>query len=219
MESMRYIDWPGLEDRLYTLCVEELRRFARSHRDETFYAFALDCNSEYGQILLCLNTPDALRQAAILYSTSPPNQEAFEAISRVMAEQFGEPYIPAPLKSVEENERDLCWSVGDWKYQGFNRSAFERAWGPFSTIVLESCFDEEEDETTFMTPTQDRFTRMACRVVVRMEIDGAFECLCKTEDFKTWVADHDELDETSWSRLESVRCEIVRSPRSQRPGS
>jgi hypothetical protein len=163
------IAWADIENRLYELCASEIRRFAKANSDETFYAFALDCNSEYGDVLLCLNTPDELRRGG----------------------------------------NDVRWSLGDWKYQGFESGEFEKAWRRYARSVTEACMEEEEDERTFLKPTQDQFMRTACRVLVRLELTNVFESLRRTDDFKTWVADHDELDEESWGRLDSVRQQMA----------
>jgi len=113
------IDWPTLEDRLFDLAAQDIKRFASKHRDETFYGFAFDCNSEYGNVLLCLNTPDSLRQTAIEYATNPPNQEAYDAIERNMEAILGRKTSSQDKPTTpEDKEKELRWSLGDWKYEG-----------------------------------------------------------------------------------------------------
>jgi hypothetical protein len=199
------IDWVKLEDRLYSLCVEEIERFAQAHADETFYGFALDCNSDYGEVFLCLNTPEDLHQRAVHYSTAPLSP-GWEEIGRRMAERFGIPYEPPPLKSVEENEDRLRWSLGDWKYHAFNSDQWHTEWEPFQEAVTDASMDEDDDDSS-SSELQTQFMRAACRVLLRLESAGVFEALQRTDDFKTWVADHDESHEDSWERLASVRRE------------
>ncbi len=202
------IDWPTLEDRLFDLAAKDIARFAAAHGNETFYGFALGCNSEYGNVLLCLNTPDFLQECATEYAAHPPNQEAFDDICRSIEETLGKKiFSEDPPTTPEDEEEELRWSLGDWKHQGFNSKGFESGWRSFERAVLDACTDEEEDEETFLTPTQDRFMRAACRVLVRLESEGVFDVLNRTSDFRTYVADHDESDEDSWGRLEMVRNE------------
>jgi hypothetical protein len=205
------IDWQALERLLVELSKADIQRFAAEHRDETFYGFAFDCNSDYGQVLLCLNSPDDLHRAAVQYSKGDtPGKEAWAEIRRKLNATLGLPLDEGPpLKTPEEEEVSLRWSLGDWKYQGFNSVDFEKGWESFEEAVSEACSDEEQDEETFMTPTQDRFMRAACRAVIRLEMTGAFDALKRTADFKTYVADHDESQEDSWSRLQAVRQELA----------
>ena len=202
------IDWEALERALVDLSKADINKFAAKHGDETFYGFAFDCNSEYGQVLLCLNSQTQLRGMAVKYSSGDtPGQDAWAKIHREMNEllkKHGVSPSEKPRKTPEEEEVALRWSLGDWKYQGFNSPKFKKIWNPFEVAVSDLCTDEQEDENTFMTPTQDRFMRAACRAVIRLESEGAFAVLKRTKDFKTYVADHDELEEESWSRLQAV---------------
>jgi hypothetical protein len=182
------IDWADLEKTLHSLCLHEIGKFAQSHRTETFYGFALDCHSDYGQVLLCLNTPEALCQMAIAYSNGSP-----------------------PRKAAEVYERELRWSLGDWKYQGFNSETFEKSWDPFQELVS-NAYDEEEPADR--TPTQERFMQSACRVLLRLESSNAFNSLQRTDDFQTLAMDHDESDSAAWERLEAVRVEMAGASRS-----
>jgi hypothetical protein len=199
------IDWRTLEDHLFSLAMADIRRFADAHRDEQFYGFAFDCNSDYGQILLCLNTQESLRETALQYATNPPNKEVWDRINKALGFPSDE-----QRETPAEYEQELCWSLGDWKYQGFNTKAFDSGWASFGTDVLNACMDEEEDKETFLKPTQDRFLRAVCRVLLRLEIEGGFQRLNRTDDFGTFVTDHDEPDEVAWHRLETVRNETRR---------
>lgn len=163
------IDWTDIENRLYELCASEIQLFAKTHSGESFYAFALDCNGEYGDVLLCLNSPDELHRSG----------------------------------------DDLRWSLGDWKYQGFETREFDKAWRRYARVITEACLEEEEDVRTFLKPTQGLFMLTACRVLIRLESANAFDVFRRTHDFKTWVADHDESDEESWTRLDNVRDQMT----------
>jgi hypothetical protein len=203
------IDWSELEDRLFDLAADDIKRFAARHPNEKYYGFALDCNSAYGNVLLCLNTPKFL-WAAVSDSHLPSEikdgyTKAKCSIEKVLGFKV---YEDDSDTTPEEREKELRRSLGDWKYQGFNSDTFDSGWRSFERAVHESCVDEQEDEETFMTPSQERFMRMACRVLVRLESAGVLNTLNRTDDFKTFVADHDESDEKSWRRLDMVRNEI-----------
>ena len=199
------IDWPALEACLFRLSAREIRRFAAAHAAETFYGFMFDCNSEYGQVLLCLNTPESLRDSAVQYATNPPLQEAFDAIRRDIEEKIGKKIFDKRTpKSAEENEKEHRWSPGDWKYQGFNSEDFDRGWDSFESAVLEQCEEEEQDEETFMRPTQVRFMEAACRILLRLERENVFGVLNRTPDFSTLARDHDEDEADARARFEEV---------------
>src|SRR5262249_3751763 len=132
-------------------------------------------------------------------------QEVWAKIHRERSERLGLPLEEEPKKTPEEEEVSLRWNMGDWKYQGFDSDNFSNGWDSFREAVSDACLDEEQDEETFMTPTQDRFMRTVCRAVIRLESEGAFDVLKRTDDFKTYVADHDESQEKSWNRLQEVR--------------
>lgn len=206
------IDWNELEDCLFNITVEQIKRFTSTHQDETFYGFALDCNSEYGNVLLCLNTPESLRQRSIEYADNSTQPSWCDKFDRDFEEILREKIIDEPEKTTPEEEaKKLRWSLGDWKYQGFSWDSedFESGWDSFEQAVLDQCTEEqendEEDEETFMTPVQEKFMLSMCRVLIRLEGCKVFNTLKLTDDFKVYVADHDEWEKESWSRLESVQ--------------
>ena len=148
-----------------------------------------DCNSVYGQILLCLNTEDDLQRQTESYKKGSLDLYADE--------------------SADDIRTRLQWNAGDWKYQDFNSPNFDKTWTPFQSAVSDICDDEEKDEETFLTPTRDRFMKSVCRVLVHLENQGAFKCLDRARDFKTFVADHDEPELESWNRLAEVRASFT----------
>lgn len=91
-------DWTPFEIALAALLEEEVRRFGAQHPDEQFYAIALDCNAQYGDILICANTPETLDARAERFAASEAGGMA--------------------------DARELMrWGVADWKYAGFNLDA------------------------------------------------------------------------------------------------
>jgi hypothetical protein len=57
--------WTDAEERLVMLFAADVARFAAGHTTERFYGFGIDCDLEKGEILLCANTPEGLREQAL----------------------------------------------------------------------------------------------------------------------------------------------------------
>lgn len=90
------IDWLLFENNLVKILEADITRFAAQHADEVFYALALDCNATSCDVLLCANTPTALRDAAMTYSKERADE------------------------SINAESEELRWGLGDWKYHGIN---------------------------------------------------------------------------------------------------
>ncbi len=215
------IDWQDVESHLLLAATKELRHFGDAHRTEEFYGFAIDCNSEYGSLLLCLNTQKHLHDCAVKYSVEPPNQDVFGQMLRKIDEKFGKDVFAElsnqPPRTREEYEQSLRWSLGDWLYQGFNSEEFDSAWKNFEDTICDALLEEEipdgegiDEDPLFKSPLQNQFLRSVCRVALQLESISAFDVLNRTDDFLVYVADHDEPDEDSWARLKSARREYGR---------
>lgn len=57
------IDWGELEELLVRLSTDTIDRFAVEHPNEVFYGLGFDCHADYGQVLVCLNTREAQKEA------------------------------------------------------------------------------------------------------------------------------------------------------------
>ncbi|HBE6260432.1 TPA: DUF4303 domain-containing protein [Escherichia coli] len=75
---------------------QEISKFLQEHPGLTFYAFALDCNVEYGEVNLCLNTEAGFEKSLSYYKDSDPEHY-----------------------SSSEAIFDLKYNTGDWDYQCF----------------------------------------------------------------------------------------------------
>ena len=134
------IDWDSLERTLLRLAEVDVREFARKHPHETFYGFAFDCNSEYGEVGLCVNTTGLLK---VQRAAPNPNAAFFASLDKKLG--FN---VSSAAKS-----RKSRWELGDWGYQGFNSKAFDKQWRRYQTAVTKRCIVEEQDERTFLRPT------------------------------------------------------------------
>jgi tetratricopeptide (TPR) repeat protein len=194
--------WERFEQMLYAASCAALEAFAAEHASETWYGLIFDCNADYGDILMCLNTESDL--------------------AKCISEHYSH-YGPA------EKER-LRWNAGDWTHQGFNRDgkagkAWDRAWRLFQketglelgdlTSELKERLADDPDELDdergqrVWREVNEQFLTAVCRVLLRMEESGVFTRLKTTADFGTFVNDHDETDSDSWDRLTRIRLEIA----------
>jgi hypothetical protein len=156
-------------------------RFGPSRQE--FYGFAFDCNADYAQVYVCANTRAALRSQATDYKNRRPDL-------------YGH-------LTIQDLEDKLRWALGDWEFQAFNSEAFSQAWEPIKEFLVDAILLDENDQRAEVFRTS--FMETACRCMIRVESEGTLDALPKTEDFKTFVADHDESDEDSWGRYEAVR--------------
>ena len=176
---MKSIDWPELQESLYQLSVEALRSFAEVHREETYYGFAFDCSADDGSLLLCLNT-----------------EEEFQANSS------GHPV--GGEEWLEER-----WGTGDWKYQGFNAMGddlserFEEQWENYEEQISDEVDSQFYSHDSLSTASM--FLESVCLVLFRMEREGVFSCLQRTDDFDGLVLDHDESVTDARQRMQNVR--------------
>jgi hypothetical protein len=174
--TVKASDWKRIEETLRRASGEAIGEFAAAHPAESFYGFALDCNPDYGEVLLSLNTEaDLAATAARRYAGWSPR----------------------------EIEGRLRWGVGDWRYHAFNTEppcaeAWDRAWSGTVDRILDAFAEAEDEEADDM---EERFLVSACRVLLALEKDGAFDVLGRDPGFKTLVAGHDEPIEDSWARL------------------
>ena len=51
-----------IQRQLLQFTCEKTAAFLAEHPSETFYAFAYDCNTEYGQVSLCLNSEEFFQE-------------------------------------------------------------------------------------------------------------------------------------------------------------
>lgn len=82
---------------LLSLAEKALGAFLDQHPGLRYYCFALDCNAEYAEINLCLNTEEAFSSFLKRYRESPY----------------------AGPSSTQADQIDLRYNPGNWDYQCF----------------------------------------------------------------------------------------------------
>ena len=85
-----------IANQLLAFTEKEVSNFLTEHPDEKFYAFAFDCNAEYGEVNLCFNTEEVFRETLNDYQSEYPSDY-----------------------QDENNVLDLKYNTGDWEYQCF----------------------------------------------------------------------------------------------------
>ncbi len=184
LDNDKAVDWKEIEDALYQIGMHYTLAFAPLHHDERFYAFAFDCNADCCAVSACLNTEESLGKFAREHQQKWPKL-------------YGE-------KTQEQLQKELRWSLGDWEYEC--STAFSLAWQPIQD-ALRNAVPWDVDDEQALPNFRESFIRMACRAMIRLESAGVFNLLNRTEDFKIFVAGHDEIGDQGWNRLESVRSE------------
>ena len=109
---------------------------------------------------------------------------------------------PDWYKSVEDAERELCWSIGDWLLTDENSEDFQDVWDKYQTVISDEWLDQDESLEDTENCVSAKFLAMACRVAHKLNSEKAYDCSNRSEDFKYFVCDHDETDEDSWERME-----------------
>ena len=109
-----------LERRLRWLVAElsnDTEEFLAAHPELKFYSVGLDCNSEYGTMLLCFNTQEEFEKTLFKYQNG----------------DFADSYQTA------EEILDLKFNTGDWEYQDV------ASYQVFSSDELMAMFGDDVD--------------------------------------------------------------------------
>lgn len=97
----------------------------------------------------------------------------------------------------------LAISLGDWPLATYwSRTddysvAFEAHWGKWAKWFYAHCgqFDKDETEKVY-----NELIRVVCEAVRELEIEGLFDCMVRTEQFRIIIAEHDEPNEVALAR-------------------
>ncbi len=160
------LDWRELEDALASAITAQMSDFSDAHSGEEFYAFALDCNAYYANVLFCLNTPESLEGSARSYANQNDND------------------------SLAKEREALRWGLGDWRYQGFNLES--RHW-PEQVPMLDDFAelphpDDTEQFLVICCRALLRAQRSGAFEALRKTVDFAVACIDHDEDFTSGEA-------------------------------
>ena len=80
------------KEEVLALLIRDMEKFLCKHSNLRFYALAFDCNAEYANFLVCMNTTDEFEKTLQWY------QKRYENYNQ------------------EENILELRYNPGDWEY-------------------------------------------------------------------------------------------------------
>jgi hypothetical protein len=94
----KFINTNKIKEDLLTFTQTGVDEFIKENPALTFYAFAYDCNAEYGEVNLCFNTEEEFAKTLEEYQNSEYSQ----------------------YYQTEKDIRELKYNTGDWEYQCFD---------------------------------------------------------------------------------------------------
>ena len=197
-------------DKLFDICVEEIKRFSMSHQDELFYGFAIDAS------LLCLNSEEKVEKLLTEYCSkwerstlfintwddlTPKDIIEMEWLFRQKAQYEGldlddkQECIKAlnefrgkkrkegnPYKT-KSRKNDLRENTGDWENQGFFEMTNEVG---FDNEAYEKHYDMNEEDQK-----KSEYGLAMDKLIEKLKISKVFEGLKTTQDFYAIRVEHD----------------------------
>lgn len=198
-------------DRMFDFSSREIRRFAREHQSEIFYAFAIDEN------LLCLNseecaaatldeyqrrwdararsiarwedlTPDDLQDAEFTLKLAAKyerlDRSDTQACLRVINEERSRRRERGNPYRMPEGIAELRSNTGDWCYQGFAQMEAKHGFD-IDAYNDHSGLDESEQVSSAYAVAVDRLVAM-------LRERDVFACLRTSADFYATRVEHDD---------------------------
>lgn len=182
---MKTTDFKKQEDELYDFSFNALREIGSGIRDELSY-FAFDCNPEYGEVLLCLDTI----QNSIITAKNTENY----ITEKRKENSYDSPAFKLAWAIHNLGNNLIGWvlpfgnNTGDFSHQGFAEYHFED-WEDFS--LSDSYPGEfEKSEEDYLACIS---TILLSNVIDRLISNNAFSELKICKPFYCGVALHDNI--------------------------
>jgi len=196
-------------EKLYEFCSKEIKTFIDEHKNETFYAFAIDAN------LLCLNSEEKFKETLKYYQTnwdrktqifsswSELTEQDLKDISRLLdiAEKYNKldrSDTSECLKLINSSRQELINSggsyyddnniielkknTGDWEYQGFVELS---EYVGFDHELYNIHYDLDEDEQK-----SSEYGLAMDALITKLKSSDTFSNLKKTSDFYIKRVEH-----------------------------
>ncbi|PIT12832.1 DUF4303 domain-containing protein [Snodgrassella alvi] len=170
-----------ISKKILDFSINGVEKFLIQHPELRFYAFAFDCNVEYGEINLCFNTEHAFSKV----------------LNRYQNGDFAENY------RTTEAIYQLRYNTGDWEYQCFDTLyvfSEEELENYFNKLYPNDVNDDYGAWKAFANSLLDLFTKQ----LVEFSKTDIFKKIPKTNDFKFFCIDHDEDIEEALQRMNLV---------------
>jgi hypothetical protein len=153
-----------VKKQIVDFAIQGVGNFLKENPNLEFYAFAFDCNAEYAEVSLCLNTKLDFQKTLKDYQKKYP--ESYQS---------------------EEDINELKFNTGDWEYQCFDTLE------ALTNEQLQEKFDELPDDNyeswkEFVNNLLELFTES----LVEFTKTETFDKIPKSKDFIAFCIDHDE---------------------------
>jgi hypothetical protein len=170
------IDYEKVKQAILNFATQGIEQFLQKHPGCEFYAFAFDCNAEYAEINLCLNT-----------------EVNFEKTLEKYKAEYPESYRSA------EDVRALKYNTGDWEYQCFDTMYV------FNDEELNAIFQAmpEDDYQTWQNFVEHLLVIFTEALKIFTQ-SVAYQKITKTSDFIAFCVDHDEDFDTALNRMSKL---------------
>jgi hypothetical protein len=185
-ECVDPIDWTDLEDRLVALADHVIASFSKKHEGEAFYGLAFDCNSERGEVLVCLNTREGQISVAGQFEGNPK-------LYRGM--------------SLAEIAAQLEWDLGGWKYRAINLGSrrWESTWGVVQAQIANATnIYLNSRNMSALCLLRESFMSMASRALLRVSLANSVSTLKKDAVFRVLCTDESEGPDEGFQRLSQI---------------
>lgn len=161
-----------------------LAAFAKNHSNLLFTQFAFDCNPDYGELLLCLDTPSSTTEYVLENQANKTEQRfARHSYDDELSLRYAQHEVAAlhnfPL--VPYNN-----SCGNFSHQGFDEISLA-GWEDFQMSDEYPGEIEGTDEDYLQSVSAVFLFRVARKLIDR----AAFDCLHRTSPFLVSVGFHD----------------------------
>jgi hypothetical protein len=185
-EGVDPIDWDNIEERLALLADEAIGAFSKKHESEMFYGLAFDCNSESGEVLICLNTRQGQIDVASRFEGHPKLYRG---------------------KSIAEIAADLEWDMGGWKYHAINlgNRRWESKWASVQAQMSNATntyLNSRNMSAHYLL--RQTFISMASRALLRVSRADSVSALKKDTTFRVLCADASESPDEGFRRLSQI---------------
>ncbi len=163
-----------LKNKLLEFTTNGVEKFLNENTNLEFYAFAFDCNAEYAEVNLCLNTEKEFEKTLMNYQNG----------------EFGHLY------KNEEDILSLKFNTGDWSFQCFEST------NVLTDEELTEIFESlPEDGYKSWKEFREELMNVFCETLIEFEKTKTYKKILKTNDFISFCIDHDEDFEAAMVRM------------------
>ena len=167
-----------IKKQIIDFTVQGVKRFLKENPNLEFYAFAFDCNAEYAEVNLCLNTELDFQETLKYYQTGESSK----------------------YYKSEQDIIGLKFNTGDWKYQCFD-TLYVFTDKELTEISKELPDDEYKSWNIFIRNLLELFTES----LFEFTKTETYKKIPKSKDFIAFCIDHDEDFEQAMERLENYK--------------